>query len=269
MMNTGPVVGAAYLLRGFTLMRTPGLRRFVLIPLAINALIFAWAITYTYRQFEALTTWLLAFLPSWLGWLESLFWQLFILMVILFISFGFTLVANLLGAPFNGLLAEAVERHITGRKPVEGGWTKALRDVLPGLLSELRKLLYFAVRAIPLLVLFLIPVINLAAPFLWMSFSAWMLALQYADYPMANHGLSFTEQRRRLREKPLTSLGFGGATLFATLIPGINLIVMPMAVAGATAMWVEQFANDRLDGSGLVNASHQSKIHKSAAGGAR
>ncbi|MEZ5582290.1 MAG: hypothetical protein R3F37_05475 [Candidatus Competibacteraceae bacterium] len=43
----------------------------------------------------------------------------------------------------------------------------------------------------PLLVLFVIPGVNVIAPLLWLVFGAWMLALQYADYPMGNHGLRF------------------------------------------------------------------------------
>ncbi len=71
-------------------------------------------------------------------------------------------------------------------------------------------------------------------------FGAWMLCLQYTDYAMGNHRLSFSEQRRRLKQHRSLSLGFGGAALLATLIPGVNLIVMPVAVAGATAMYLER-----------------------------
>ncbi len=36
-------------------------------------------------------------------------------------------------------------------------------------------------------------------------------------------------------------MGFGGATLFLTLIPVVNFLAMPTAVAGATVMWAEEF----------------------------
>jgi CysZ protein len=90
-------------------------------------------------------------------------------------------------------------------------------------------------------VLFLIPVLYPVAPFLWLAFGAWMLALEYADYPMGNHGLRFPEQRRRLREQRLTSLGFGATALLLTMIPVVNFVAMPAAVAGATALWVQRF----------------------------
>ena len=84
-----------------------------------------------------------------------------------------------------------------------------MKEILPSLLSEGRKTIYFLLRALPLLILFLIPGVNLVAPFLWMAFSAWFLALEYGDYPMANHGLLFKEQHRRLKQARFTALDKG------------------------------------------------------------
>jgi len=109
---------------------------------------------------------------------------------------------------------------------------------VPSLVSELRKLLYFLLRALPLGLLFLIPGVNLAAPFLWALFSAWMLVIEYIDYPMANHLLHFSTQRRLLRSRRLLSYGFGGGSLLLTMIPLLNFLAMPVSVAGATALWV-------------------------------
>jgi CysZ protein len=234
-------MGGNCLLRGFKLILQPGLRRFVIIPLFLNTLIFALLIGLGIHQFDHLVTWTLSFLPSWMDWLEWLLWPLFALIALTFSFFSFSLIANLIGAPFNGMLAEAVEQHLTGRKIEDQGWTKTLLQLAPTLFGELLKIFYFLLWAIPFLILFLIPGVNLFAPFLWMLFSAWMLALQYLDYPMGNHGLSFAEQRKKLRQKRFNSLGFGGATLIATLIPVVNFLVMPAAVAGATIMWVELF----------------------------
>ena len=87
------------------------------------------------------------------------------------------------------------------------------------LMQELKTLaLVFLYFACWLGILFLIPGINLAAPFLWGLFSAWMLAIEYADYPMANHMLRFPEQRKRLRRRRLLSWGFGGGSLLMGLL---------------------------------------------------
>ena len=235
------VNGFGYLREGLRLMRTPGLRRYVAVPLLVSTVLFSAAIYAGVHWLEVLLTWLTGYLPSWLEWLRYLLWPLFVLTAVLLVFYTFSLLTNLVAAPFNGLLAEAVEKHLTGQ-PLEevGGWKELLKDIIPSLLSELRKLLYFVLRAIPLGLLFLIPGINLAAPFLWGLFSAWMLAIEYADYPMGNHMLRFPEQRKRLRGRRMLSLGFGGGSLLMTMIPVVNFFAMPASVAGATAMWVRE-----------------------------
>jgi CysZ protein len=113
-----------------------------------------------------------------------------------------------------------------------------MTQLVPTLIDEAKKLLFALFLAIPFLLLFLIPGINLAAPALWFLYTAWILALEYSDYPMGNNGLEFREIRARLRRKRVLSLGFGAAAAGLTMIPVLNFIIMPSAVAGATAMWV-------------------------------
>ncbi len=235
------LTGAAGLLRGAKLIATPGLRRFVIIPVSINILVFALSIWVLVQQFTPIVEKWITYLPGWLAWLEWLFWLIFALAAILVVFYTFALLANLLASPFNGLLAEAVEKHLTGQPlPPGGSILSALKETPSALIDEVRKLGYFLLRAIPLLILFWIPLLNLAAPVLWVLFSAWMMAVEYCDYPMGNHGLRFGEQRQRLGQRRMLSFGFGGATLLATMIPLVNFLVMPAAVAGATALWVEQ-----------------------------
>jgi len=238
-MQGNPIKGAGYLFRGFSLIRQPGIRQYAIIPLLINTLLFSLLIWVGAGQFNALIAHLL---PASLEWLEWLLWPLFAVTVSILVFFTFIHLSNLVGAPFNGLLAEAVERHLKGKSQKDAaGWGAFLKNIGPMFLSELKKILYFLTRGLPLLILFAIPVVNVAAPFLWMLFSAWMLALEYADYPMGNHELLFPQQRALLKEKGLMALGFGGAALLLIMIPGLNFIAMPTAVAGATVMWVEGF----------------------------
>jgi CysZ protein len=231
--------GPTYLLEGVRVLRKPGLRRFVLMPLLINVLLFGGLIGLAYGWVDDSSRYLVAKLPDWLHWLSYLVIPVFVLTSLVVIFYGFSIVANLIAAPFNGMLAEAVECHLTGRR-LEGDWRQLLRDVLPSILSELRKLLYFALRALPLLVLLLVPLVNVAASVLWVLFSAWMMTVQYVDFPMANHGLFFRDQRARLRKRPLLAWSFGGLVMLATLVPVLNFFVMPAAVAGATVLWVRE-----------------------------
>jgi CysZ protein len=237
-MPNNPLTGANYLIQGFNLIMRPGLRRFVLIPLLVNTIIFSLLAWFGITQFEELINWLLPE-ESWLAFLRWLLWPLFALTMVLVIVYSFTVLANLIAAPFNSQLAEQVELMLSGSTP-EQATGSVMKNLIPTLKSELGKLGYFLIRAIPLLILFAIPGINIIAPFLWLLFNAWFLALEYADYPMANHNLDFKAQHASLKATRLTSLGFGGGATLLMMIPVINFLAMPAAVAGATVYWHEQ-----------------------------
>ena len=233
-----PLTGASYLFRGLALLNRPGVRRYVVAPLLINVALLAALLYLAATQVAALIGFLERWLPGWLEWLSWLLWPLFAISALLVVLFGFSLLANLIAAPFNGFLALAVERSLAGSPSpsADGSW---IGELVGAIGSEGKKLAYFLPRAIGLLLLFLVPVINVAAPFLWLSFCAWMLALEYADYPMSNHGMGFSEQRRLMASHRPVGMGFGAMVMLALMVPGLNCVVIPSAVAGATLMWVE------------------------------
>ena len=151
------------------------------------------------------------------------------------------MMANLLAAPFNGFLSEKVEGVVRGTDlSPPFNWSELLAMVPRTISRELRKLAYFLPRAIALLLLSLIPGINIVATPLWIVFGVWMMAVQYIDFPADNHKLGWNEMLAWLREKRWQSLGFGGMTYLALLIPVVNLLAMPAAVAGATLFWVRE-----------------------------
>ncbi|MBF0162525.1 MAG: sulfate transporter CysZ [Magnetococcales bacterium] len=237
--------GVGYLLRGLKMLSRPGLRHYVILPLTVNVLLFGSGIWYLYGWFQKLYDWVDGFLPSWLHWLQWLLAPLLVIVTASFVFFSFSMVANLIAAPFNSLLAERVEYLLTGRFPGGEATTSGglLHKTAPLLWSELNKIFYSLAWMLPFLLFFIIPVVNLAAPFLWVLYSAWMMAIQYADIPMGNHDLTGRQVRRHLRQERLLGLGFGGAVLLLNTLPLINFLAMPAAVVGATLLWVERFQN--------------------------
>ncbi len=238
MINNNPFCGARYVIQGLKLLMRPGLRRYVIMPLLINILVFSLLIWIGISQFTNLLDWMLP-QDSWLAYLEFLLWPLFTVAAILVTFYSFTILANLFAAPFNGLLAEKVELMITGKSPTNSAHS-LMQSIWPALRSELIKLSYFLLRALPLLLLFVIPGVNLIAPILWFLFGVWYLALEYADYPMANSGLNFKDQRRQMKQVRLAAIGFGSSLTLLMMMPVLNFVAMPAAVAGATAMWCDR-----------------------------
>ncbi|MBK8535020.1 MAG: sulfate transporter CysZ [Candidatus Competibacteraceae bacterium] len=240
-MSHSLIKGASYMLTGLRWLPKAGLRGVVVLPLLINSVLFGIGIGWSTSRFEQLDQAVQRALPEWLAWLHWLLWPLFILTALVVVFYTFTVLANIIAAPFNGLLAARVEKlaapsSVPPRPPAELTW----QELALSPLRELSKLLYFIGWAIPLLILSFVPVVNMAAPVLWVLFSAWMLALEYADYPLGQRGLTFREQRRLLRRHWPLTLGFGSMALVLTLIPVLNFLAMPAAVIGATLMWVRE-----------------------------
>ncbi|TNF91118.1 MAG: sulfate transporter CysZ [Gammaproteobacteria bacterium] len=231
--------GTQALARSFSLLNQPGIRVYVIVPFLINLLLFGGLVWYGYNQFVPFVAWLMSYVPAFLEFVEIFFWLFFGALAALIVFFAFTPVANIIAAPFNALMSEKIETHLTGRPPSSDvGFMQMAIDAIA---SQLRKLVYIMLWALGLFLVSLIPVVNIIAPVLWVVFGSWLLSLEYFDYPMGNHDLVFAEQKRRLAERRGISLGFGGGIMIMTSIPIINFFAMPVGVAGATLLWVEQF----------------------------
>lgn len=262
--------GFQYAVDGFTLIKDPSVRKYVMIPMAINIAIFSLGLWYAISAFNgAMESLMPSMFPdslnlaSWLswvesayqwflslfGWIEYLLWSLFVILYLLIVFYGFTVVANLISAPFNGFFSAAVERLLLDEEVDPGHIERSMtEEVKVALIGETRKMLYTLKCLIPLLLLFLVlffmPVVNSLIPVIWFLFSAWMLSINYADYPMANHGLVFNQEKDILKQRRRLSIGFGSAIMFMTMVPVLNFFAVPVGVAGATKLFHERLRGD-------------------------
>jgi CysZ protein len=244
--------GLGYFMRGLRLLKHPRLRPFVIIPLLVNITIFGGLIVYTVGYIDAVLGGWLSAIPDWLSWLSWLIWPLVGASLALIVGYLFTAIAILIASPFNGLLAEKAEEIITG-KPVQGPETilQAFMIFPRAIGRELVKFAYYLPLLLIVLVLSWIPPFSVIAPLLWFVFGAWMMAVQYVDYPMDNHGTVFADLKEVLRERRLSSLGFGGVVALVSGIPVLNFFVVPAAVCGATLFWCEELAQEHARQGGL------------------
>lgn len=232
--------GAGYFLTGFSLITSPGLRRFVALPLLANMVLFI-SLFFVFRHYVGeLNAWLLTFLPVWLQWLDWLLGIFFFTGFAIFFVYAFATVANLLACPFNGLLSERVELALTGVPLPERPLREQLADLPSVFGRQLSLIFYYLPRAFLIFILFFIPLINVIAPALWFLFNAWFMALQYLDYPTEAHRIRLSECKAWMKAHRALSLGFGLAVLVGLMIPVVNFFAIPAAVAGATALWVAE-----------------------------
>ncbi|MDQ7050108.1 MAG: sulfate transporter CysZ [Enterobacterales bacterium] len=257
-MNHQPLQGAQYLSKGLSLVWKPGIKRFVFIPLLINFILLTLATIYAFNLisdwYTSLPSWLESHVsnPHWyirwpaegLEWLVTsldwLLWPMIVIAVFILVFFSFGLLANWIAAPFNGLLSEAVETHLRGSasQTETFSWSLFVKDIPRLIGREWRKLAYFIPRALLCLILLFTPISPLV-PIIWFIFNAWMLAIQYVDYPQDNHRQTFNQTLELLRQNRGAAYSFGLLVMLFTMIPVINIVLMPVAVAGATNFWFD------------------------------
>ena len=237
--------GAGYFMKGFDLIKLKGIKRFVFIPLIVNLLLFGSAFYLMVLQLDVYMLELQQWLPESLAWLTSTVWLISLLFLLVMFSFVFSSVANWLAAPFNGLLSEKMEALLINQTPAPGSSLDIVKDIPRTLSREWCKFRYYLPRAIGFFILYwILPVIGQV---LWFLFLAWMMAVQYKDYPFDNHKINFNDMKLALKQRKGLSYSFGITTAIFSMIPIINLVVMPVAICGATALWVDHYRDDFID----------------------
>ncbi|MCX6119562.1 MAG: EI24 domain-containing protein [Proteobacteria bacterium] len=133
-------------------------------------------------------------------------------------------VLGILSSPIYEFISVRVEQEILGRERVDIPWSR-----YPSLLfGEVVKAVI--VTLVPLVML-VIPGVNLFAGLV----AAFLLGWDFYDYPLARRGWSIRERWSFVRREFWTVLGFG----FWLAIPLLQIILVPMAVAGGTILNVE------------------------------
>ena len=231
----GVMVGARCLWRGLRLITSPGLRAWAVLPALIAGLLFALVVVTAGNELLELLTPAAGEDVVWLRWL---LWIALAATGLLAFGFLFALLSGLLAAPFLGYLTAAVERRFnpdTPTAPASFWW----QDLRSGFAGEWRKLKYLLlILCLPALLL-LVPGANLLAPLVWFIAGAWLMAVEFLDYPCAYRGHAFPAALALLRAHRRLAFGFGGAIALLSAVPVLNCLVLPAAVAGASVLYRE------------------------------
>ena len=145
-------------------------------------------------------------------------------------------------------MAEKLEESICGKSVPEESITSM---ILRTLRREMVKLFYFISRGLLVLIglfmLSFIPLLNLFVPLIALLWGTWVMTLQYIDYPADNHQMPFSTLRERLKQQRMSSVGFGGVIMIASMIPVVNIFIMPIAVAGGTLFWINELRQQAIE----------------------
>lgn len=231
-----------YFVTGWHLICQKGLRRFVIMPILLNILLLSGLFWLFIKQVSGWIDFMMSFVPDWLSFLSVILLICSIGMVLLLFYFVFNTLSNFIAAPFNGLLAEKVEKMLTGEEINDDNLWDVMKDVPRMLKREWQKLWYSLPKIIALFLLGFIPLVGQTiVPVLAFLFTCWMMAIQYCDYPFDNHKVSFAVMKSALGQQRTQNLTFGALVSGCAMVPFVNFLVMPVAVCAATVMWVENY----------------------------
>ncbi|MDP6374934.1 MAG: sulfate transporter CysZ [Pseudomonadales bacterium] len=220
---------------GYRILRQRGIWRFILVPALISFFVVAMGLWFAITTIDALSERALAVLPEWLSFLDWLLTPLIYLFVFLVGGWLFGLLAAAFSGPFMGKLSRVVERR--AGLPEAPPEPPLLASIAAAVKREARKMLYHLPRLLAAFLLTLIPVVNAVSPLIWFFFGAWVMAVQFADLPAENWARPFKDTCSRLREHRLSAIAFGGCTTALMSVPIVNILVIPVAVAGGTLLW--------------------------------
>jgi len=255
-----------YLQRAFAMARRKPLLPWVLIPALFNLLLFGGLY---YAAGSALSDWLSSlgavefegfwsFLNQVVGFLVSAAIVLVWILLFALLASVFTIAVQLVAAPFMGLLAEHVDRQRCALALPDESIVAMLARTFR---RELRKTWDWLWRSVLVLlvvaIVWFIPVVNVLASVIWFLWSGWLLGVQYIDYGADTRQTSFSDMKVALRQRRWLVLGFGCAVLTLTMVPLVNLLVMPVAVIAGTLIWVETLSGlplKQLDGPAVSAA---------------
>ncbi len=237
--------GASYFSQGIQGLKLNKVKRFVIFPLLANLLLIGGSSYWLIGQLAVWKNQFDAWLPEWLQWLSVLFWPVVVIFMFLAVFYTFAILANWVAAPFNGLLSETVEKQVSKTSPPTLNIWKELPRVFG---REFTKLRYFIPKALAMLILtimtFWLPILSPFVTLGWFLFSAWMMAIQYVDYPFDNHATRFQDTLAFCRERRMMMLGFGSVVMLLTMVPFVNILIMPVAVIGATKLFVREYKQE-------------------------
>ena len=223
--------------------------KYSIAPMLINLLIYGSIFILSY-------SWLMGSLEKWLGienteagfWLKFLHTALLIIgfLLVLFICYLlFTILGNIVTAPFNEEISQRVEEIVTGTK--EGHKMGFWEDAYMSIKGEIQKLAFYLIILLFIFSLNLIPVAgSVVSSIIGVIFSSYYNALDFLDYPMTRKKMRFLDKLKVTRKGKLVTYGFGFIAFLLLFLPIVNVFMKPILVVAGTSLFYEKGYSEQL-----------------------
>ncbi|HLD74270.1 MAG TPA: EI24 domain-containing protein [Bdellovibrionota bacterium] len=224
----------------------PTLKKIATIPILINCLVFAALVTVLFFYLpntipHLIQNYLPQLMTSW-SFLYYLFYFIFFVVGLIISFFCTVIIGTLVASPFNDALsAQTLKLQGTFSRDNAFSVSQVFKDVGFVFKNELQKIFFIVGIYLSLLLFNFVPligsglyvIINPLITFLLLSF-------EFVDYSFSRDKLSFKQKRRAIFSHFSLFLGFGAGVSCLFLIPGLQLIMIPSSVVGATLLYCKE-----------------------------
>lgn len=239
------VYGLTQPLRGLRFLAVNrGLKRYAILPLILNMILYALAIGvffYFLWHWEiGIAAWdfwgpigrWLASAVNWMGWMLKL---VVFMLALAAAFFTFTGVGMLIASPLNDILSEKTETVFFGSEkavdlPLRFTMKASVLSIGDSFRNLLRQLFY-TVLALPFL---LVPLVGFLPLFL---LNAYFAGFGFVDTALARNFLRPPHKKLLTQKRFWEILGFGVAMQVVFSIPGLGIILMPVGVVSGTLLY--------------------------------
>lgn len=232
--------GASYFPRGigFLLLR-PGLWPLLVAPIVVTALLFVAGFIGLWE----LVGWLVPSPPGAEGWVAAAWWLVELglrLWAAVLLAVGLYFASNLVATPFNDWLSQKVEVARLGPRAEESTWATVIGDLAQSLTHSVLSLGLWVLVLFGSLALNLFPVFGgLASLVVDATATALFLSREAIDGCLSRRRYSFGHKLRIIRAEWRLFLGFGLVGSAFVWIPFVNLLVLPLSIAGGTLLFAD------------------------------
>jgi len=193
-------------------------------------------------------------LDGWLGIenTEAGFWLRFLHTALLIIGFLltlfvcyllFTILGNIVTAPFNEEISQRVEEIVTGKTEHKMGFWE---DAYISIKGEVQKLIFYLLILLLIFILNFVPVIgSVFSAILGFIFSCYYNSLDFLDYPMTRKKMRFRDKLKVTSSGRLVTYGFGLTAFLLMFLPVINVFMKPILVVSGTSLFYEKGYSSR------------------------
>lgn len=217
--------------------RQPRLWIWAFIPFVIDVILLTLTLSWGWSQVSLWTATAVGYLiSSSSGWIYSLlYYPLFLGLLVGFSVLAIyltVLLANVIASPFNSILAEKILIQMGVKQDRPFHLQQWLATSARMLAVSLMRAVIFVFLGLFLFIMSFIPVLNILSSFI----AFLILAFDSADYAFESLEMSLRERYAFFKRHRLQFCGMAGALALTLLIPGLTLVLLPSAVAGAASV---------------------------------